>query len=384
MDAATNCVKHGFLLEVYCRGCHVFMCPECISEHGKSGHPADYVHVLEYSKESTLKQIENLVEDAKVKDKKIEEESVAMLSLLGGLVKGAEEAAEVYAKQAKHLKAVAVQLKTFSNSKKKGAATSNIVTELENEKKKLTAAVDSKNVKEVVRLTTKIEGESKLVVNPEPVEGMVAKLKAAYDALLKDDVFGSVQGAAGAVTAKCNQLKLIQYQNSWKVDRQYFSTKMFLSEDNLTFGNSASSGYPAIIGDTPFDYGLFAYEAIPTSLDCTGREGFGIIEKDRYLSIWNNDKTTPDVRNDIIGYLYRNEAKNMTAVRMADMIMGRKYYVKVNMFDLTVKITGPGVLLTADLKPGVVYVPCFSCGCSSNRIKIRPLDFFDEGEETTT
>lgn len=380
----TNCLKHSYMNEIYCTVCKTFLCPECISEHGKGTHTAKYVHAIDFSKDETVKQIDKLTEEAKGKDHLIQAESTEIIEKLQTIVPKFDSLVEMHIKQTKMLKMLALQLNTFSKSKQKGSFVENICSELGNEKKRLIAAQTNKNIAEVVKIANKIERETKLVTSSETVSSMIGKMEKALAELEKAEVYKPSFEAASSIATKCGQLKLVQYQNNWKIDRQYFSSKMFLSEDNLTFGNTASSGYPGIIGDLPFDFGLFAFEVIPTSLECTGREGFGIIERDRYLAIWNSDKSTPEVSNDIIGFLYRNEAKNMHAERMADMVMGSKYYVRVNMMDHKVKITGPGLLLTADLKPDVIYVPCLSCGCSSNRIKIRPLSEFDEDEGTST
>eukprot|EP00831_Metopus_contortus_P002815 TRINITY_DN11049_c0_g1_i8.p1 TRINITY_DN11049_c0_g1~~TRINITY_DN11049_c0_g1_i8.p1 ORF type:complete len:148 (+),score=29.49 TRINITY_DN11049_c0_g1_i8:3-446(+) len=55
---------------------------------------------------------------------------------------------------------------------------------------------------------------------------------------------------------KCQHYRLNTFISGWKCDRKYFTSKMTLSEDGLTYGNSASNGYPAIIGDTPLELSL--------------------------------------------------------------------------------------------------------------------------------
>eukprot|EP00831_Metopus_contortus_P072397 TRINITY_DN6606_c0_g1_i1.p2 TRINITY_DN6606_c0_g1~~TRINITY_DN6606_c0_g1_i1.p2 ORF type:complete len:140 (+),score=20.56 TRINITY_DN6606_c0_g1_i1:182-601(+) len=124
----------------------------------------------------------------------------------------------------------------------------------------------------------------------------------------------------------------------------------------------------------------FGYEVIPTSLDCNENEGFGIIEHSKYISVFRTNPETPEVYSEMIGFLYSNVAKNMSVNSISEMRMGSKYYVRVIKTENKVTITGPGVSLYADLKPDVHYVPCFSCGCSSNRLQIRPLTDIDEGD----
>lgn len=60
----------------------------------------------------------------------------------------------------------------------------------------------------------------------------------------------------------------------------------------------------------------------PTGLNCTGKEGFGIIELEAYNNIYKANKDRPEIYNTMIGFLYRNVAKNMTAVKLNNMVMG--------------------------------------------------------------
>ena len=92
------------------------------------------------------------------------------------------------------------------------------------------------------------------------------------------------------------------------------------------------------------------------------------------MNAYESDKATPTVYNSMIGLMYRQEAKNMDVKEIRDMEMGSKYYVRVNIPELYVTIEGPGTKLKAELKSGIVYYPCFSCGCSNNKLKIRPLE----------
>eukprot|EP00831_Metopus_contortus_P084147 TRINITY_DN9477_c0_g5_i3.p2 TRINITY_DN9477_c0_g5~~TRINITY_DN9477_c0_g5_i3.p2 ORF type:complete len:200 (-),score=14.01 TRINITY_DN9477_c0_g5_i3:172-771(-) len=175
------------------------------------------------------------------------------------------------------------------------------------------------------------------------------------------------------ILAKARTFKLLNCFSEWKCDRRYFNSSMKLSEDDLVFGNTANSGFPAIIGSVPPEAKLFGYEVIPTNLECDSREGFGIIDYSRYVTIFNNNNQTPEVYTDMIGFLYSSVARNMEINSLSAMKMGSKYYVKVNKYEGKVTITGPSLKLTAEIKADVHYVPVFSCGCSNNQLKIRPL-----------
>ncbi len=375
------CMKHDRENEILCETCHTFICPECVTEHGTDGHPAKYVHIMKYAPTAILPKIDSLVDAAKAKEKTINDEAIQLVDSLQTFIPKLVELVKVHTQSAAVLKSLASQLKTYGQQKPEAVFHDKVVAGLNSEKKRLQQVLKEKNVREVLKLAQRIESEAAITEKQETPHAIMEKIYKAIEPLQDVKIYQPLISSLEMAIAKCHFLRLVHYIKDWKCDRQYFSSKMYLSEDGLTFGNTASSGYPGIIGDTPFDTGLYAYEVIPTHLECSGKEGFGIIERDKYVSVFNSDRNTPTVYDHMIGYLYKNVAKNMTVERMADMRMDDKYYVRVNMVELVMTITGPGVSLRADLKPGVVYVPCFSCGCSSNRLKIRPLDSFDEGSD---
>jgi len=378
-----QCLEHKRLNEIYCSACKTYMCPECVSNHKTPNHKPKYLHVMQYGPQQVIPKIDVLVGSATESSEKIENEAKDLVSGLEKLAPRIKEAANVYLTRANQLKVLITTLKGFMKQEPKGINPENMSKGITEDKKKLERLIKEKKTEELLKLTQRIEEEAALTEKQEKVPDLVIQLKEAIMIMQDMAKAKAAISAAKALLAKCNMYKMTQYENNWKCDRKYYSSKMFLSEDNLTFGNTATNGYPALIGDLPFDTGLYAFEVIPTSLECTGKEGFGIIEREKYISIWNKDKTTPTAHQDMMGYFYRNEAKNMKVEKICDMKMGTKYYVKVNIPELICTITGPGVSLKGELKPGVTYVPCFSCGCSSNRIKIRPLDDYDEDEDTT-
>jgi hypothetical protein len=295
-----------------------------------------------------------------------------------------KEVTDMHTQTAGYLKSIVSELGSYSKQQVKGSHIDNLKNGLKADKERIEKAIKEKKTKELLKLSQKIDEEVRLASNGETISSLVTRLQKAMEKLEKVDNLKGTLMAAKQLSTKCRLLKMVGYNGDWKLDRKYVSTKMSLSEDGLTYGNTASNGYPAIIGDVPFDSGLYGYEVIPTSLDCTGKEGFGIIELDKYVAAHAADNATPTAYDGMIGFLYRNEAKNMTVERSSDMQMGSKYYVRVSMIDLTCTITGPSLSLRAELKPGVVYVPCFSLGCSSNKLQIRPLTDFDEPDASST
>eukprot|EP00831_Metopus_contortus_P059319 TRINITY_DN51309_c0_g1_i1.p2 TRINITY_DN51309_c0_g1~~TRINITY_DN51309_c0_g1_i1.p2 ORF type:complete len:174 (-),score=18.18 TRINITY_DN51309_c0_g1_i1:33-554(-) len=110
---------------------------------------------------------------------------------------------------------------------------------------------------------------------------------------------------------------------------------------------------------------------------------FGIIEREMYLEAYGRDPTTPTAHVQMIGVFHPGEVHNMKAETSTNLIYGARYVVKCNLVDHLVTIKGPGLSLYANLVPGVSYTPCFSCGCTSNQFKIRPLVSFDELDQLT-
>ncbi len=376
-----NCVRHKRLNELYCTVCKTYLCGECVTGHGKEPHHPKYLHVMQYSLQM-LPKIDRLIEATKSQAVEAEADAAFLTKELGTLIPRMKEITEMHGKTAESINKLALQLGTYGKHMGKGKLTENVVAGLNNDKTRLKRAMETRKIEEVLRITQRIGEEAQLEEKKLTSAALIQQLEKAIEEMEKGDPLKPLAAAASAISAKCRLLRMVQYSSDWKCDRQYFSAKMSLSEDGLTFGNTAGSGYPAIIGDTLFDGGLYAFEVTPQGLDCTGKEGFGIIERDKYLAAFRSDSSAPTVHDDMIGFLYKNEAKNMTAEQSADMQMGSKYYVRVNMVGLSMTITGPGVKFKADLKPGMVYVPCFSCGCTGNKLVIRPLSTFDEGSST--
>eukprot|EP01022_Parablepharisma_sp_SALTPOND_P008208 TRINITY_DN135387_c0_g1_i1.p2 TRINITY_DN135387_c0_g1~~TRINITY_DN135387_c0_g1_i1.p2 ORF type:complete len:389 (+),score=56.79 TRINITY_DN135387_c0_g1_i1:105-1271(+) len=375
-----TCLTHNRANEIYCTVCKSYLCPECVSTHKTESHKPKYLHIMQYAPTQVIPKMDLLLNSTKESEKVVETEAKELVSGLERLAPQVKEAANMYFERVKVLKKVVNTLSSYLKQRPKGTPLENITKGLNEDKKRLEKFIKEKKDVDLLKLTQRIEEEANLAEKQEKVPELIGQLKEAIHTMEDMSVYKATIASAKALTAKCNLYRLTQYVKDWKCDRQFFSSKMYLSEDNLTFGNTASNGYPAIIGDVPFDSGLYAYEVIPHSLDCSGREGFGIIEREKYIAKFNSDRLTPDVSNDMMGFFYRGEAKNLRVIKVCNMQMDQKYYVKVNIPELYVTIKGPGVELVGELKSGVAYAPCFSCGCSNNRLKIRPLDDFYEGE----
>jgi len=371
------CPKHQNNNELYCSVCKNYLCPECITEHAV-GHKPHYWHITQHAPASALPKLEKLLAYVPEQAKSAVEEVSILKDALGAMLPQLSDSAEMHKETAELLQALGKQLTSFSKQKTKGTYTEGIKAGLNNDKLKLQKALESKKTNEIVKIVQKIDEAAELNARKVTTKDLLNDLEVNLKELEMDDHIKQAVAVAGKINTKYRLLKITRYVGDWKLDRRYLTTKMTLSEDGLLYGNSASNGYPAIIGDTPFDTGLYAFEVIPQSLECTGKEGFGIIERDKYMAAVAADAVTPLCYDHMIGYLYNRDAKNMVVEQMSDMQMNQKYYVRVNMVEGNMTITGPNLKLRADLKPGTVYFPCFSCGCSNNKIRIRPLNDFDE------
>eukprot|EP00826_Nyctotherus_ovalis_P020547 TRINITY_DN16467_c0_g1_i2.p1 TRINITY_DN16467_c0_g1~~TRINITY_DN16467_c0_g1_i2.p1 ORF type:complete len:422 (+),score=90.25 TRINITY_DN16467_c0_g1_i2:66-1331(+) len=375
----TNCMVHRRPNEMHCAACNTFLCLECMAAHKTEQHKPRYVHLMQHAMIYTLPQIELLKGFVESSESELESEAKILVKGLSELAPEINETVNLYFQRFEQLKATVKLLRSCAKYTLQNDYKESMKKRLLIEKKQLEKFIKAKDSKELLRLVQKVEEEAKVVKNQETSQDLIVALRKAIVEIKGINMYKSILSSARSLTTKCSLFRLNNYQKDWTCDRRYFSSKMYLSADGLTFGNTASNGYPAIIGTVPFDTGLYAYEVIPIGLDCNEKEGFGIIDRDKYLAAYNKDKITPAVHSQMIGFLYRKDARNMRAVKITDMRMNEKYYVRVNIPELTVTIEGPGVELTATLKAGVAYYPCFSCGCSNNKMKIRPLNSFYEG-----
>lgn len=376
-----KCLKHEKLNEIFCVACGNYLCPRCVTDHAVDGHAPKYVHILHYAPKEVLPKIDVLLNDVKSKGKAIEDESQGIFSSLQLVLPKVTDTVKLLEKKTDQLFKIVTKLRTYSIQQFKGSYMQSMMDGLTADKKHLEQALKENNAELALRIALKVEGETQLAKNSESPQDLGKRIQKAVEALEGLKALDDALNTSAMMLTRCQSLKATAGDSNWTCDRHYLSTKMFLSEDNLTYGNTATNGYPAIIGTIPFESGIYAFEVIPTSLECTGKEGFGIIEKEKYLAAHTRDATTPTVYDDMIGFLYSTDAKNMVSERMSAMQMGSKYFVKVDMMECLMTITGPSLKLTAKLKPDMQYYPCFSCGCSSNRIKIRPLVSIEEIEE---
>eukprot|EP00826_Nyctotherus_ovalis_P006155 TRINITY_DN11427_c0_g1_i3.p1 TRINITY_DN11427_c0_g1~~TRINITY_DN11427_c0_g1_i3.p1 ORF type:complete len:435 (-),score=114.17 TRINITY_DN11427_c0_g1_i3:34-1338(-) len=377
-----KCLSHNALNEIFCDSCNKFVCPQCLSSHSAHNQEGSFTHVFKYSQDKIMPVFDSLMETVDEREKNVERESLEVIMTLQEVIPRLVEAVMQQKKKLMELKVVTERLKEYCNTTEGEQITGDsVISGVVADKERLERAIKEKNIQETLKFSVKAKMEEPLTKLKTPIKTIMQNLENAMEKLNHQREFEKIFAAMSGMLAKCNSLQLLPYINNWRCDKAYLSGKMYLSEDGLTFGNTATNGYPAIIGNLPFDSGLYAFEVVPHGLECSKKEGFGIVEIEKYLAAVRRDPVTPAVSDEMIGFLFSKEYKGMKAIRAGEMQMDAKYYVKVNIPELTMTIFGPNLLLRAELKPNVVYYPCFSCGCSSNRITIRPLETYDEVEE---
>lgn len=373
-----RCLAHRRSNEIYCTACSTYLCPECVSLHSTPMHKPRYVHALQYAKSHTLSKLDLLANSTGALGAEKEVEVSGFFSELRGILPAASSSMRLLQQKISQLKVLIKSLKSYVSQSEGEVTQENIVNELNIEKKRLEELIKKKNPVELIRLIQKTEEEVKLSTEQEKAKDLVSKLRLAMVPMEDQNMYDDLTSAASILNTKCNVHRFEEPVKEWRCDRKYLSSKMQLSDDGLTFGNTASNGYPAIIGDLPFDSGLYAYEVVPLGLDCAGKEGFGVIEKSCYLRAVSSDKVTPVAYNEMIGYFYKGEVRRMTVKKKSDMQMGQKYVVRVNIPEQWMTIKGPELQLKAQLEANTVYYPCFSCGCSGNKFHIKPLPYAEE------
>lgn len=378
MDKFWRCISHEKANEIYCKSCKSYICPECISNHTNDCKTPQYTHIFKYSPEIALPLLDNMLKDTSGgSDSEINANATEFIASLSKVIPSLKEAINLHAQSVNLLKTLISQIEQFLTPIQQQSFVERIRMGLNADKKKLEQSLKNKDLQTVISITKKVEAESTISGGGKIDKELIGKLNGTMSSLSDLKTYKELIDVTQLLIVKCQHLRLNQTISDWKLDKKYMSTKMTVSEDGLTYGNNAGSGYPSIIGDAPFEYGIHAFEVIPSGLCCNDKEGFGIIELEKYKTAYAADNSTPISHDKMLGLLYNNVARNMTVVDKSEMRMNEKYVVKVDLVTLKLTIKGPGCSLKADLLPNISYVPVFSSGCRNNKFIIKPLDTFD-------
>lgn len=378
MSKIWNCLNHNRVTELYCKTCKTYVCPECVTTHYKDGHTPALIHVLDYAPTVTLPTLDRLIERTNKEDSKVNLQVTDFISTMNGFLPKLKDLLKSRMEAIALLQSLAHQMENYTVPVKQQLFVDRIRQGLTLDKKKLEEALTKKDLQTVVNLTMKVIAEGKTTGGEAKDKAIINNVKKTIIGLNDTNVYKSILNYLQTLNFKCQHLRLNQSITEWKCDRKYLTTKMTLSEDGLTYGNQAGNGYPAIIGDTPLDSGIMAFEVIPAGLCCKGKEGFGLIEFNKYKSKFAADSVTPTVYDDMIGLFYDGTVKGMSILVGPSLKNGEKYIVKADMATLELTITGPNCKVRGTLKADTTYVPCFSCGCRANKLTIKPIEAYND------
>jgi len=378
MSKIWQCLIHERVTELYCTSCKQYLCPECVSKHGIDGHEVSLVHVLDYAPEKSMALLNQLIEKADKKESETNLRVTEFISTINNFLPELKGNLKPRMESINLLQSLTQQMENYTIPAKQQLFVDRMRQGLTTDKKRLEEALLKKDLQTVVSLTIKIEAEGKTSGGEAKDKVMINNMKKAILGLNDLEIYKSILNSLQTLNFKCQYLRLNQSITEWRCDRKYLSAKMTLSEDGLTFGNQAGNGYPGIIGDTPFNSGILAFEVRPSGLCCKEKEGFGIIELDKYKAKFAADSVTPIVHDEMIGIFYDGIPKRMTALGLSVLKNNEAYIVRADMSALELTITGPNCKVKASLKPDTTYVPCFSCGCRANKMVIKPIEAYDE------
>eukprot|EP00826_Nyctotherus_ovalis_P039535 TRINITY_DN380_c0_g4_i1.p1 TRINITY_DN380_c0_g4~~TRINITY_DN380_c0_g4_i1.p1 ORF type:complete len:381 (-),score=106.27 TRINITY_DN380_c0_g4_i1:112-1254(-) len=371
-----NCLRHDRNNEIFCNACKSFLCSKCITDHTADGHSPAYIHILDYSPKEVLPKFDAAIAEMKKEQKQVVQDLKDLLYSLHLKLPVLIDRVNLQEKKCNELMKSVKELKVYSNQSLKTDGTSTASSSIAYNRKRLESAIAKKNVETVLSLAIRTEAEA--LQSTQSIADLAAEMNSGICSLNAMTAYDDCLTAAELVMSKCISLKPLKPTSTWQCDGKYLTPFMYLSKDGLTFGGTKSKKYAGIVGTLVLEKGMFVFAVIPKGLDCAGKEGFGIIEESLYLKAYKANSNCPEVHKDMIGYMYKGEARNMHADLLADMQMGETYYVRVNLIDYNLSITGPGLSLSEELMPGLKYYPCFSCGCSNNRLLIVPLTNYDD------
>ena len=366
------CSTHQRNLEIFCEVCKTFICKECLSFHDSSCSNAKYVHVFRHAEIKALPKLDKMLAD-KLSNEEVKREAEGLQKGILELHPALRLLAQEHSQMTTMLKLLVKDLEGAVGAKRPKSIIEQIRSGIENDKKKLEEAIKNDDDEKLILLTKKIEGQKETMTKGKFEKAAMEKVKEQVKSLSYITGYKEINRILQKLATRSRRLQLTSYMGDWKCDKKYLSSKMKLSENGLEYSLSTSNGYPAMIGDTPIDNGICLFEVVPSGLDCTSKEGFGIIELSKYLEKQKKDPVTPTVYEDMIGFLHSDTVRGMTVVTKTNIKMGGRYLIKVDMNSMTMVLKGEGTHLRATLTPGAVYVPCFSCGCTANKIVIKPL-----------
>jgi len=381
-----KCIFHNKDIEVACITCDSYMCPYCVSDHGKQCSNPNFTHILGYASMKTMNILDNLLKKNSTQTEKEKTESVNIQNLLLKLSTHMEKTAAQYSLIIKQIEKLSKRLTETQiiKSGPENSAESN-VRGLEMNKKQLQNALKKNDIKSTCKIVQIIDSYEKatservdndLIINTlHDGEKILSKALHAADISICD---------AKGLSAKYRHLSNVKELNSkWKLDNKYKPKDSYISDNLLRCGNSAQTKYSVFIGDLPISEGYMAYEINPNKLTTEKKEGFGIVEFDKFIEYHTGKITIDNLLKHFIGCFYKNAPMNMSAAKGAGLQTNCKYYVKIDCVTGSLRISGKGISYSADIMMGTTYVPCFIAYSQKSKMTIRPLSNYCEDEDNS-
>jgi len=374
MEKLANCVQHNRPLELFCLTCKKLICPECLSTHDNTCPECDYEHILQYSQRITLPKLDAMISENEMQGPENDIESQELLTSLYNIITPLQRTVEEHTTYMNQLKSVDKEINLILKGAKVKLELEGKQKEYEKYEKRMHQALKDHNIKEVVTLCKLIttEGEKRRGYKEEIK--IMNDIKPNLNTEKDIEAIRKVADEVQLILFRCQRLRLNFSVLNWKIDKNFLSPKISLSENCLEISCSQGTNYASIIGDIPIDYGQMSFEVTSSNLCCNGKEGFGLIEYEKYKEIYAANPLCPSAYDDMIGLFQGDIVKGMLILTGNELLLDVPFTVNIDMCNLVMNIKGPGTLLTTELKSGVQYVPCFSIGCTKNKFIIRPLE----------
>ena len=367
---SVTCPEHERLMELICKTCGAYLCPECVTTHNSSGHEPLYVHALAHSAKQ-ISSLDSVMVAIAENSGQIEAEAQEIIPQLQALNPIFDSVVGSYAKNVDRIKGLQSKLKVLSTTN--ANYPQRIQENLLQLKAQLVKGLATKNYGEVAKICGIVEKEREILeTEPKPLAFGGALESLSKDLILHNDLIS----AARKLTSKLGLLGIYAYYGEWQLAKKYCSSTAILSEDGLTFESKDSSGQVAIIGDTPISEGLMAFEVTPIKFSRVGREGFGIIDRELFMATGSGLKVP--LHEAMLGFLYKPDETGAQGVRKTGMHLNEKYQVHVNMMDYSLRIQGKDLDIKIDLHVGTEYVPFILCAASGSKISVQPLESYGE------
>ncbi len=381
VSIGTECAAHTREYEIVCKSCGSYLCPECITDHGAGCAKPKYVHVLHYAADKSMSKLDELMKYAssarKQQDKEFQE-ALPLLKEVGTLTSSTSQSYDKIVTRIQKLVSTLLSLDLSSVHSGKAGTVDLLrkfrtAIELDIKKRHTAGVMRTTMIVEKISETLAMEGRSASLL--ECLHGSTKVLKDA------EQQAALASFSSGCLLGKLRLMGMAPYIKDWKFN--VLPETCFKSEDGLQIMcNVERNDMKFAVGDTPISSGFMDFDVRINNFSSNEHEGFGIIDSDKYQQIIKAGSTDAanKIQKSLIGYMHKNRPRNMRSMTGKKIRSGRIRFfrVRVNMQDFTMKMSGEGLELQADLMPGTEYVPCVIMAHKGSQITFTPLEEHEE------